>query len=870
MFALAARSLRHRKGGFAATFLALFFGVTLVMACGGLLETGIRNNAPPERLARADVLVTGDRSYELPGRSADDAESAVLAERVPLDGEALDTVRGVDGVGTAVAERTFDAALLAAGGGGRTEVHGHGWESAALTPYELGGDGGAGAAPVRADEVVLDARTARDAHAEVGDRVRLAAHGGSATYTVTGIAEPRGGREVAQRTVFFSDRRADALAGGEAADIAVTAAAGQHVGALKSRIAEALDGTPVKVVTGDDRGAVEYPKVEEGREALIPLAAVFGGLAALVAVFVVAGTIALSVQQRQREFALMRAIGGTPRQLRRMLLGETLLVALLAAALGWFAGPLVGRWLFDRLVNAGLIAEVVEHSAGWIPAAAAGGALLLTALLGGWAGARRGVRARPTEALAEAALQERWLHPVRLILALVFLGGATALAIVTLTVFDGPIAASTAGPTVMAAAIGLALLGPGLTKLMMVLLSGPVRWFTGVGGELAVLNSRARAVRLAAVVTPIMLATGMATGQLYLQTTQIAASEKAFQENLRADAVVTSAAGGVDPALLGEVRRTEGVAAASAYVTSTGFLEGEHGSSDEDGLPLQGVSAEGVTKTTSVRATSGSLADLRGRTIALPASEARRYGAGVGDTLKLRLGDRARVDVRVVALFEGRDGYETGLTPATLLAPHTTEGLPQQILVRAEGGSEGGAEGGAEDGSEGGADLAGPTGPLGELVAKHPGLAVGDRDALLDANAEEVQTQAWINYLMVGLIVAYTAIAVVNSLVMSTRSRRREFGLQRLSGATSGQVLRMVTIEALLATAMGVVLGTLAASTSLIPFSVAAADSYWPSGPLWIYGAIVGTAGALALAATLLPTVAALRSRPALAALAAE
>src|SRR5262249_29204355 len=157
---------------------------------------------------------------------------------------------------------------------------------------------------------------------------------------------------------------------------------------------------------------------------LIALSGVFGGLAVLVAVFVVAGTTGLSVRQRYREFALLRAVGATPRQLRRMLLGETLVVTLAAAAAAWPLGPRAGRYLFDRMVDAGMMGEIVEFRQGFIPAVVAGGTLLLTALGGSLVGARRAVKARPTEALAEAELQQRWFSWVRLVFALVFLGGA--------------------------------------------------------------------------------------------------------------------------------------------------------------------------------------------------------------------------------------------------------------------------------------------------------------------------------------------------------------------------------------------------------------------------------------------------------------
>ncbi|WP_326689152.1 ABC transporter permease [Streptomyces sp. NBC_01795] len=857
MFALAWRTLRFRKGGFVATFLALAFGTVIVMACGGLLETGVRNNAPPQRLAGADLVVTGDRDYQLPKKHPsdpeEDVESAVLSERVPVREGLQKAVRSVTGVRSALAERDFEAALLGGKGGG-AQVAAHGWESAAVTPFRTSG----GRAPTAADEMVLDAHTARAHGLSAGDRVRVAAHGGSRTYEVTGIAAPAKGRGVAQPTVFFSTERARELSGDRVADIAVTAAPGQDVAELKSRMGDALSKVPgggsVKVVSGDDRGAVEYPDVLEGRETLIVLASVFGGLATLVAVFVVAGTVALSVKQRHREFALMRATGATPRQLRRMLLGETLMVAVFAAVAGWLAGPYAGSWLYDRLVAADLVEGIVVHSQGWVPSAAAAGALLLTALGGGWVGAHRAIRTRPGEALSDAALDERWVHPVRIILGVLCLAGAGTLALLTVLLFDGPIAASTAGPTVMCAVIGLALFGPGITKVVTVLVSPLVRVVTGPSGELAVLNSRARTVRMASVVVPVMLASGMALGNIYLQTTQEQVTKEAFRENLRADAVLTAPAGGVDPGLVDRVRSLDGVAAAGAYVSTTGFVERPRSAQSEDGLPLQGVTGRDASSTTAVTPVKGALKDLTGRTVALPEALAKKADRDVGDTIRMRLGDGAVVPLKVVALFEGRAGFETALAPSSVLAPHTTTGLPQQIVVRADSRTSQG-------------EL---TAALREFAATQPGLGVADRDALLAANADDARMQAWVNYLMVGMIVAYTAIALVNSLVLSVSNRRREFGLQRLNGATGGQVLRMITVEALLVTGVGLLLGALAASTSLIPFSVAASDSWIPSGPLWIAGAVVGTACTLALGASLLSAWSVLRHRPVEAAVAAE
>jgi putative ABC transport system permease protein len=399
----------------------------------------------------------------------------------------------------------------------------------------------------------------------------------------------------------------------------------------------------------------------------------------------------------------------------------------------------------------------------------------------------------------------------------------------------------------MAAAVGLALLSPGLTRMTAALLRRPVRAVTGTAGYLATLNCRARTVQIAATVTPVMLAVGVATANLYVQTTQTELTERAFTENLRADTVLTSVNGTVGPDLVERVRRLPGVVAASAYVSSVGYLEKPGGGAEtgSDGMPLQGVSAAGAAGTTAVAASHGGFDRLRGDSVALPESA----GHGVGDVVTLRLGDNSAVRVEVVATYLPRAGSTAALLPVDLLAPHTTEGLARQILVRA------------------GADVS-PA--LRDLVASEPGLRISSRAELVAAQARDARTQAWITYLLVGMIVAYTAISVVNSLALATGNRRREFGLQRLTGATKAQVMRMMTVESLIVAMIGVVLGTAASATTLVPFAHAAGDgSRWlPYGPLWIYGAVVAVATVLSLSATLVPTWRSLRVRPAVAAVA--
>ncbi|GGK97853.1 ABC transporter permease [Planomonospora parontospora subsp. parontospora] len=856
MLGIALSSLRHRGSAFMAAFVAMFLGAAVVSACGGLMETGIRLAIPPDRLAAASVVVTGDQSYEIPqaapaAKSAggeedeeeeEESEWVTLPERVRLDAGVTDKIAAVPGVARAIGDVSFPAAVADG-----LRATGHGWGSAELTPYTVS----SGTPPTRPGDVVLDAGLAAEASVGTGDQVRISAGGTTGTYRVSGLVTPPGDREVAEAPVFFLSADVQNLTGrgGKVDAVGILAAAGVDAEELGARVRTALAGQGAVVLTGDERGRAEFLESAVGSESLITLAGVFGGLLIIVVIFVVASTLGLSVHQRQREMALLRAIGTTPGQVRRLVLGEAMVMAVFAAALGSVLGPYLGGWLFDRLAGAGMVPEKVVFHQGWIPALIAVSVSLVTSFAAALVAARRAALAKPTEALADAALEPvkiGWFRPV---LAVICFAGGIALAMVTMLVMEGPQAAATAGPAVLLWAIALALLSPVITKGMVAVLSGPFRRISAPSGELAVTNARTRIVRVAAAVTPIMLATGVATANLYVQTTQVAAGERAFVESLRADAVVTSPSGGLAPGLLDRVRAVPGVTAASEFVTSTGFVESPYDAgTPEDGWQLRGATAEGAAQTMAMTVASGAITDLRGDTVALTAEHARRLSRKVGDTITMRLGDRSRVDLRIVALLSAGPGAETVVLPARLLAAHTTAGLPTQILVRT-----------TPD-----ADLDRLSEAIGGL-----GAQVSGRDALIAAHGEQEQTQAWVNYLLVGMIIVYTAISVVNTQVMTTTQRRREFGLQRLTGATPRQVMEMTGVEAALVAVIGIVLGTFASLVSLVPFSIAVSGTPVPSGPVWIYLVVVLIATVLTLGATWLPTWLAMRVRPAEAAVAA-
>lgn len=846
MLRLALKTLPYRKGGSLALLVALFIGGVVVQGSGGLLETGIRGQVKAERLAAAPLVVTGSQAY--PGVNPVGYDTEAMTERVLLDEDLVDTVASVPGVEAAVPDVAVPVTAL---DGVPVTAGGHSWSSASLAPYELV----AGEEPAAAGEVVVDSATASRLDLEPGAPLTVAVRGTEQEYQVSGIAESQ---TATRPALLFTDDEATLLYDrpGRVDAIGVLAAPDADPAELAAAVREAVADRGARVLRGDDRGVAEYPEAIEGSEYLIPLAGAFGGLATMVAVFVVGSTVALLVQQRRREMALLRTIGVTPAQVRHLVLAETSLIAVLAAGLSIVPGQAFGRFLFDVLARQGMVPDVMVFRQGWLPQFVGVGTTLLAAMAAALIASRRVSRVRPTEAMAEATLQTRWVSPIRLLLAFITLGGATALAIVTATVMSGPVAASTAAPAAMAWAVGIALVAPGLCRWFAALLRWPVTWVTGLSGRLAMLNASVRKVRLAAAVIPIMLVTGLATALIFLETTQQAVNSRLFAEGTNADAVVASSNESLPHSLVEELAGLPEVAGASASVFSNGRLEAVLGpGEDNEGrtvdervrpsrIQLLGVTAPGAQHTVARPAVQGDYGDLTGDSIVLPTDVLEREEKEIGDSMQLRWGDGQVSEMTVVGSFTAPRGYGYAMVPADALLPHTTDGALPQILLKAEQGVSPSALAEA----------------LREAVDGVPGAVVAERAEVYAASGEGTGQIA--SFLIAAVVVGYAGIALVNSLIVATTERRGEFALQRLVGSTRGQVMRMLSVEALVTALVGTLLGTAVAAGSLIPFGLALDGTVMPSGPGWIYPAIVGSALALTFVTILVPTWLALRKLP--------
>ena len=126
----------------------------------------------------------------------------------------------------------------------------------------------------------------------------------------------------------------------------------------KSGVGAAAARHAVEQAVGDDpllsvKSVADYKKeLSDGLDQVLALFTGMLGLAILIALIGIANTLSLSVLERTRESALLRALGLTRSQLRRMLLTEAMLMAVLGVALGIALGGAFGWALVHMFVKA--------------------------------------------------------------------------------------------------------------------------------------------------------------------------------------------------------------------------------------------------------------------------------------------------------------------------------------------------------------------------------------------------------------------------------------------------------------------------------------------------------------------------------------
>jgi putative ABC transport system permease protein len=753
MIGIALQTVRARWASFAGVFIALSLGVCLLATTGLTLAESVGRRHQPTWYDRADVVVTGPNSVAVVVEAGTEDEYTSTTATRRSRALPADLAARLPG---AIVDRWLPGGA-------------HPWSAAALHDLPPG------AGPARDDEVVIAGPGPR-----AGERIELAGR----TFTVAGTV---GG----PAAVYVTDRVAEQWSGGRIDAIAVRGMSAAQV--------RAAVGDGPRVLTGDARAGAEPDPDGDLLAAAASLMGTTAGLAAFVAVFVVAGTFAFAVTQRRRELALLRAAGATPRQVRRLVLGEAVVVGVVAGLAGCGAGLLAAPPFAHALARAGFAPP--GFTAGFVlwPLLAAFGAGLLVALAGAAVAARRAGRVRPIEALREASAERRVMTAGRWVFGLLFLGGAATLLIAVPG--GGPEAVALVLIDAQLAITGVALLAP-LLAPRAAWLAG--RALPGVAAALAREGARTAIRRTASTVAPILVTAGIAAATLTATATVWGAEERAGAARVTATGILvapgTVPTGGVP------------VARSVVYVEQSGYAE------EFDAL-FAGPGLAGVMRVP---------AEPADGTVVVGHGLAASKGWRTGGTAELWLDDSTPVRLRVAGVLEPSMDLDESVLLPWALGP----GRPDAVY------------------------LSGPAGAA-------PGPVLTPEQYFAGLRAEQRRMNDFALLAVLGMALLYTTIAIANTLVMATADRARDLAVLRLAGTTPRQVLAMVGIEALLAAVTGVGLAWLVAAGMLVGLArglrAVGADPQVVVPWTPVLG-VAGVCAAVALVAALIPAALALRT----------
>lgn len=820
MIRVAFQTLRARWVSFLGTVVALVLGVAQVAALSLLLMSMLDlPDRPAERFARAPAVVQPSdptwnaAHHDLGVRSLAKAKgvSAKLRQKVAATGRT-------------VPDRSFYAQLK---GDSKDQV-GHPWAVARFGGYELAD----GERPRSDREIVVPY-----GRAHTGDEVTVLTSTGVARYTVSGTVSPVGWEDA----VFFTSAEAARLTPRIDALVALGST---------DQVRQAV-GDDAEVLTGQDRHKADASE-ERDREALdntVTLVPVMAGVAGTTAIFVVASTFAFAVIQRRREVALLRAVGATPRQVRRMVRNEALLVGTLASAAGTALGLFGAQLLADMLIAMHISPPwfTVEPSLHWTvlaPLAGAFGVGVLVALGGAAAAARRAGNIRPVEALREAAVDDTGMTPGRLLF------GAAGLVCgigwtVWIAVGDpaGVLSPNTYVVSLMIPVLAAAVLAPLAVGPLSKLLMWPFRRSSGPTAMLVRESALTSRRRTAATAAPVLLTVGLAFSLLAATDSLGAARDSGLRNQVRSQyALAPDGTPGISRQVIDRVSRIDGVRIAAPLLTTI-YTRDENRLDENDGLV---VDPAALRRTMDLQVVDGSLDDLDDTSMAV----AEQWDMRVGSTVTVLMADGQEADLRVAATYKAQRGEDVAYLPRRFAgtAAYARDGLARRAYISLEPGT----------------DRAAATAAIRRTVTG-TGASFMTRDRLVESESAYARHLTEVRQRSTAVIIMlFCFIAILNTLLMATADRRRDLAVLRMAGATPKQVVRIFIAESLLVTAIGLVLALAATAVNLTGLWGALLRLFGATPIVVPYPTVIAVAAVstlFAVVGTVLPVGAILRAR---------
>ncbi len=832
MIAFALKGLLGRKLRTALTALAIVLGVAMVSGTYVLTDSIDRafDTLFTEIRSGSNAVITGKSPLDLTGGSGSTEPS--------FDESLLAEVRALPGV--ALAEGGVDSeATQLIGDDGKAIVYGGapnlGFSiSSGDSPFNpLTLEEGAWPGP---DEAVIDIATADKEGFEVGDRVGVQAEGPVRDVRISGFVrfgslETIGGATLAgfdlptAQRLFRKEGRLDEIAVASNPDVTNDE--------LVAQIEEVLPpGTQVR--TGEEQAAEEAEETNEFISFLQRFLLAFGGVALFVGAFVIANSLSITIAQRMREFATLRTIGASRRQVLGSILLESLVVGAISSVIGLFLGLALASGLFElfdlvgfTLPNSGL--TLVNRTI-LVSLLVGIGVTLLASMRP----AMRATRVPPIAAVREGAtLPEGRFHRFRTLasVALTALGfgmmiwglfGASGTTQVLLFMLVGALVIF----------IGVALLSVRFVRPLAGVLGWPGAGVGGAAGVLARDNARRNPQRTASTAAALMIGLALVTLVSVLAAGIVSTFEDAVDSLWKEADYAITAQNNFSPIPVSveeAVRETPGAIAVGSVRTGEALVFGDT------------VFATAVTPEAS-RIFSIDWKEGSDEILATLGEDGVFVDDGFADDHDLVIGDPVEITFATgdsgVFLVRGVFDPPTGgspFGPVTISAASWDRYNPRPRNLYSFAIMEGGQ-------TE--ANLA----ALEQTLEAFPNAKAQTRTQFVDNQISGLSAVLNILYVLLALSVIVSLFGIVNTLVLTVFERTREIGMLRAIGMTRRQVRRMIRYESVITAsiggAIGIVLGVVLAG--LLIARVEFIDFTLPIGQLVVFAVAAVIVGLLA------------------------
>jgi putative ABC transport system permease protein len=662
-----------------------------------------------------------------------------------------------------------------------------------------------GRRPQNADEVTIDASTARKQKLKLGDKLAVVATAPRKDYTVVGFTQIAGVDSFGGATVVdMLLPEAQRMLGKSGFDqVQVSAKPGVSPEELRHQLRTALPRT-VDVRTGQEEARKQSDDIRNNLSFLTTALLAFAGISLFVGAFIIFNTFSITVTQRMREFALLRTLGASRGQVMRSVITEGLTIGVLGSLVGLGLGLAVAsglRALFravgvDLPSNGNVIASrtiIVSLVVGTV-----------VTVLSSLAPALRATRVPPVEALREGAVPTT-RGPSRKVTAAGALLGAIGIALMCVGLFaslSSNAALSFVGGGAGATFLGVALVSPYLVRPLASLVGRPFERTRGITGRLARENTVRQPGRTAVTAAALMVGVALVTFVSIFAAGAKETIAKAVDDNLKAAFVVQNTDGfsPFSPKVLPAVERVDGVSETSPARFSQAKIRGVKGNQ-----PVSGIDPRTFSDLYGVSQGEAALRSLGPGVIAVSKKFAEDNKVKTGETLNLTTAIGRKLALRVNGIVDDKGGFTTALI-VTNQEMVTQFGEPKDAFGMV----------GVRPGADRKAVQADVKRVLDRQFPEAEVLTAKEFKDKISGNVDQLLS---LIYALLALSVIVSLFGIVNTLVLSISERTRELGLLRAVGTTRRQVKRIVRYEAVITSLIGGVLGIVVGAVLAVLFT---------------------------------------------------